>query len=84
MDIRWARTLLEACRAAGVPAFMKQLGRFVRMGRSDAVQPCALGGGWRADGPGSDQGIVEMPHSKGGDPIQWPEDLRVREWPRAA
>ena len=23
-------------------------------------------------------------HPKGGDPSQWPEDLRIREWPTAA
>ena len=48
----WARSVIEQCKGAGVPACMKQLG-------SQA---------WLLD-------------PKGGDPSEWPEDLRVREFP---
>ena len=49
MQIVWARSLVEQCKDAGVPVFVKQLG-----GRVD----------------------------KRSDPALWPEDLRVREYPR--
>jgi hypothetical protein len=55
------------------------------MDRHDAVQPCGIGGaGWRAEGPGASHGIVSFSRSKGGNPIEWPVDLRVREFPRVA
>ncbi len=31
-----------------------------------------------------DLGLIELKHKKGGDPAEWPEDLRVREFPRVA
>ena len=55
MELEWARSVIEQCKGAGVPAFMKQLG-------SQA---------WLLD-------------PKGGDPSEWPEDLRVREFPEPA
>jgi hypothetical protein len=27
---------------------------------------------------------LKLQHRKGADPAEWPEDLRVREWPEAA
>lgn len=64
MEVSWARGLLEQCRAAAVPAFMKQLGRIVA---------------WE------DGRMTIAPHDdpKGGDPLGWPADLRVREFPEA-
>lgn len=82
-DLQWARNVIREGRAAGVPVFVKQMG----------VKPfCRVGERWSAAGgqiviaeikPGSEN--LRWPlyqGSKGGDWLEWPEDLRVREWPR--
>lgn len=62
-DIAWARSLIGQCHAAGVPAFVKQLG----------ANPYETDF-WP-------QGDERLRNPKGGDPSEWPEDLRVREFP---
>jgi len=70
-DVAWIRGAVQQCRASGVPVFVKQLGAKV----SHTVAA----------------GIGQMPvptrlrlqNRKGGNPAEWPEDLRVREFPRA-
>lgn len=59
MDLAWARSLVEQCRAAGVPVFCKQMG---------AV--------WAREHGASDRhgGVIE----------EFPEDLRVRDFPEVA
>lgn len=76
-DVEWARSTVRQCKAAGVPVFVKQLGAWPLMrwiggpllndGRSGSAYAdrCALG----------------IYDKKGGDPAEWPEDLRVREFP---
>lgn len=56
-DLAWAESMRDACKAAGVPWFMKQLGS-VWAREHDAVS--------RA----------------GADPSEWPEALRVQEFPQ--
>lgn len=66
-DLAWARSTVKQCRAAGVPVFVKQLG----------ARPLWAGVGLP---------VLEMRRlrdAKGGDPSEWPEDLRVREFPWA-
>lgn len=65
-DLAWARSTIEQCRAAGVPVFMKQLGAAPR---------------WSVEPP-PPRWTERKPDHKGGDPSEWPEDLRVREYPR--
>jgi protein gp37 len=69
-NIEWIRSLVGQCKTAGVPPFVKQLGADPVAFREDA-RP------WR--------GLTSMKpfitHAKGGDPAEWPEDLRVREFP---
>jgi protein gp37 len=70
-DVAWVRSLRDQCRAAGVPVFVKQLGAKIRSESSPH--------------PGVVLGVTTTPlDSKGGDPGEWPADLRVREMPRAA
>lgn len=70
MDLAWARDLVAQGRAANVSPFVKQLGS----------KPIL-------NGPTIDMGtdiedcVVELRESHGRDPAEWPEDLRVREWP---
>ncbi len=78
-DAAWIRGIVEQCREAGVPCFVKQLGANVQM------QPGARWPkGWPVDSqievsPRVDRVILR--DRKGGDPAEWPEDLRVREFP---
>lgn len=65
--LEWARSVVEQCRAAGVACFVKQLGSNPR---HDLSRPQSIvDTGW----PTTD--------SKGGNIEEFPEDLRVREFP---
>lgn len=76
-DVAWIRSIVEQCRSAGVACFTKQVGSRPMMG--DVSDP----GGWPTnDGPVDwDTGEITLRDPKGGDPDEWPEDLRVREFP---
>lgn len=67
-DVAWARSVVQQCNAAGVPVFVKQMGA-----RPFYVQ----------DPPrrGVDVTPLKFDNKKGGDMSEWPEDLRVREFP---
>lgn len=67
-DVKWVRRLISDCRRAGVPVFVKQLGS-----RPEVEAPS---GGWMQP--------VPVRHSKGGDPDEWPDELRVRQFPSLA
>jgi protein gp37 len=66
-NVRWAHTIVNQCREAGVPVFVKQLG-------AKPFEPYSDGT------PFAD---VRLQDRKGGDPQEWPKDLRVREFPNA-
>lgn len=70
-DPAWIAGIVDQCREAGVPVFVKQLGAKVLNG-SHSIE----GGrsSWTADFP-------KPRDPKGGDPAEWPADLRVREFP---
>lgn len=74
-NVRWARNIVRQCRDAGVPVFVKQLGRHV-IDRNDA----GFEDGYRTDFQGADV-RVHLRDKKGGDQMEWPPDLRVRQWP---
>lgn len=76
-DLGWARATVAACRAAGVACFIKQLGSNPLHVRR-AVEPCGL---HQLPGCGCDDGLLS--DRKGGDPSEWDEGLRVREWPQS-
>ena len=66
-DIGWIRDIVRQCAAAKVPCFVKQLG----------VKPFAV-----RNNAFTDHGFADkIMHPKGGDPAEWPEDLRVRQMP---
>jgi protein gp37 len=66
MDLAWARSIVQQCQAAGVPVFVKQLG-------AKPAEGLAY--------PGR-QSFRNLHNKKGGDPSEWPEDLRVlRQFP---
>lgn len=74
-DIQWARDIIAQCKAASVPVFVKQLGAAPLCDGADC-RPMKLG---RVDGRRFDMRLRDR---KGADMAEWPEDLRVREFPR--
>ena len=78
-DVAWIRSIVEQCKTAAVPVFVKQLGakwfnRDIRQGiRGSVCVPVDESIPWIR---------IDQKDKKGGDPSEWPADLRVREWPR--
>ncbi len=72
LDMQWVRSIVEQCRAARVPCFVKQMGAY----------PCQSGMG--KPGGAKQTWIYKLKSRKGGDPDEWPPDLRVREMPEGA
>jgi protein gp37 len=65
-NVEWARRIVVLCRAAGVACFVKQLGSNPKFKPEYPLPPL---------------GDSKVRDRKGGDPAEWPEDLRVREFP---
>ena len=94
--VSWIRSLVEQCQIASVPVFVKQLGAHI-IDRNDAFGgwddqqwPDDLDiyhrveehiHGFREDHQGADV-RMRLLDGKGGNPEEWPADLRVREFPR--
>jgi protein gp37 len=88
--LEWIGRIAEQCRGAGVPAFVKQLGAcVVSEERTAPVETMAALCGATVkdyDGYRSPSGEVwawraGLRDKKGGDPSEWPDDLRVRQYP---
>ena len=90
-EVGWLRSIVAQCTAAGVPCFVKQMGRWLR-GDADGfvvdryryggriyAPPLLRAAAW-APPPGADFTLGR----KGNVPLRWPGDLRVRDFPRAA
>jgi len=68
--LEWIYEIVRQCHAARVACFVKQLGAYVvaeQRRTDDGVWA------WRAG----------LQHKKGGDPAEWPEALRVQQFPEA-
>lgn len=80
-NVNAVRSIVRQCKAAAVPVFVKQLGsRPVGAALSESVPfPVSVGMEWNGMGVGGYSAILKS--RKGGDPDEWPEDLRVREMP---
>lgn len=62
----WIRDIVRQCKAASIPAFVKQLGKHPIFSIHEGI------GRWNPD----------ITDPKGGDWNEWPEALRVREFPQ--
>jgi protein gp37 len=102
-NLEHLRIVVQQCRAAGVPCFVKQVGAHPFETRpSEGAPPgvenalANLGGlahpqrPWFRDwtlvhkGPESAwYRYLQVKDRRGGNPNEWPEDLRVREFPKA-
>jgi protein gp37 len=87
--VDWARAIVQQCQAAGVPVHVKQLGAQPRGWCAGMVhvEPEEREG-WNCDFyEAHEQGgecpgrCAAMVDRAGGDPAEWPEDLRVQQWP---
>ncbi len=67
-NLHWVRSIRDDCAEARVPCFIKQLGNHPIEGGDFAAKTGPIAG-------------VRLSDYKGGDPSEWPEDLRVREFP---
>lgn len=76
-NVEWIRSLKDQCQAAGIATWVKQLGARPIAGSGEYVPNY---GTCKYDlGP---HGTREILDRAGADPDEWPEDLRVQEWPR--
>jgi protein gp37 len=77
--LEWLESVVAQCRAARVPCFVKQLGSYVVSEQracdtdEDAKREFGFGSRWLWRAGTQDR--------KGGDPSEWPPELRVREFP---
>jgi protein gp37 len=85
IELNWARSIVRQCKAAGVSILVKQLGRAVL---DDGMS--SPGEHWPADKvrkpiprrTEADPGfVIRLYDRNGGDWAEWPEDMRVREFP---
>jgi len=70
-NVEWIRSIIAQCKAADVPVFVKQLGRQPIID----VRDDRTISGWRKRA---------LADRKGGDIEEWPEDLRVRQFPEGS
>jgi protein gp37 len=79
-DVDWARSIIKQCRGYGIVPFVKQLGAkpHVEDGELDLRQ-WNTGEWYRCT---CDRWIGTLRDRAGADPAEWPEDLRVQEFPR--
>lgn len=70
--VEWIRSLVWQCKEADVPVFVKQVGANPWLDPGELARRR------------SEPGYKPLHDAKGGDPSEWPEDIRVREFPRSA
>lgn len=73
-NVEWIRSIVQQCQAAQVPVFVKQLGA-----RAETTDMFDLPVTWAPDM--GEPITLDLRDYKGGDPDEWPEDLRIREFP---
>jgi len=84
-DLAWLCSLRDQCRAAGVPFFLKQLGARPLEPMPNIVADFFESVGEKieiAREGARTFAYVDLRDPKGADPAEWPEDLRVQEFPR--
>jgi protein gp37 len=75
-SVDWIRSIVHDCDESGVACFVKQLGALPVDSGSDGLSDKEIRAGREF------YCLASVKHSKGGEPSEWPEDLRVREFPR--
>lgn len=80
-DVAWIGSIVRQCDSANVPCFVKQLGPapFSTTKPNDWPDGVVCSKEYHRDY--GDCWLFQLKHSKGGDPLEWPDDLRVRQMP---
>lgn len=85
-DVGNVRSIVEQCRDAGVPVFVKQLGAHPYLdviGDESEIDVSEWFGGAEVGWNDSwESWFPRLRSRKGDDPNEWPDDLRVQEFPR--
>ena len=93
-NVAHIRRVVQQCQAAGVPVFVKQLGARVvgwcaSIAHADPADRadcdayyCDYYEAHEQGSPCGERGCAALHDKKGGYQSEWPEDLRVREFPR--
>lgn len=82
-DIAWARSIVAQCQAAGCPVFVKQLGSNA-VSETDGIASSSVSwNGIETKFAKGERGMDyrRLKSAKGGDPSEWPADLRIRQFP---
>jgi hypothetical protein len=80
-DVSWIDLIFRQCQSAGVPVFLKQLGTLCTTANANMFD-------WPAPtrfleyGTGYAAARVMLHDPKGGNPAEWPADLRVQQFPK--
>lgn len=85
LHVDWLYKIVAQCKSAGVPVHVKQLGKRVHdSGCASPNQrwPSAIRRPIRRHAESDPPFEVELDHRKGGDLAEWPEALRVQEFPK--
>ncbi len=78
-QMEWIESIVQQCKAAGVPCFVKQLGSFAVTSNVNIWEICPpFASEWGSYAAGAK---LAFKHPKGGDPSEWPEPLQVQECP---
>ena len=90
-DVAWARETIRQCQTRGVPVFVKQISKKPydsnAMDQPDDYWPKEERYDVVKAFPGQPKEYAlchVLRDDKGGDPSEWPEDLRVRQYPEAS
>lgn len=85
-NVEWIRSLVKQCRTANVPCFVKQLGAQVvehrKRSAASVLFPMGVPADVQVTGFLESNRTLSFKHRKGGDPEEWPDDLKyTREFP---
>jgi protein gp37 len=85
METEWVRSVVQQCREAGVPVFVKQLNALrCRCGLVHVAGRPVGAVGWEGACRSCRFHESRMKPCVSKDPAEWPEDLCHREWPKGA
>lgn len=84
-EVSWIRSVVNQCALAGVPVFVKQFGSRPKAW-GDELDRWPFASRVRVEDldRGDAREELSLASRKGGDPAEWPTDLRVREFPEVA
>ncbi len=80
-DVEWIRSIVEQCVEAGTACFVKQIGANAIHGRFCEPFYQDVPSRMRGHICKTEDEPLELRDRKGGDINEWPEDLRVRQFP---